>query len=179
MFEFILQSKIKHSKEVVMEKIKNLQPLNYNKFYWWRNYTDNINSLGKRDGIKERILNGDFEYSSYFWQAQLVLHEAKKKINLNNHSSADQLEILSLDISKHKRLMDDFEKEEKLRLNNLQLAFLENFQISKEQLENEMLNFSGSTINFFYYIDSCYRRTPSFNRKSIKKERKVRNPKNI
>jgi hypothetical protein len=37
---------------------------------WWRTHTDKVTPLGKRALLKDRILNGDFEPSSYFWQAQ-------------------------------------------------------------------------------------------------------------
>ena len=72
-YNFIKETSIRHSREVVMEHIKLLQPLNYNKFMWWRTHTDKVVPLGKRAPLKERILNGDFNPSSFFWVAQLTL----------------------------------------------------------------------------------------------------------
>ena len=64
-YSFIREGNIKFSKEVVDKHIKKLQPLNYNKFMWWRTHTDKVVPLGKRAPLKDRILNGDFNPSSY------------------------------------------------------------------------------------------------------------------
>ena len=82
MYSFIKETSIRHSKEVVTEHINKLQPINYNKFMWWRTHTDKVVPLGKRAPLKDRILNGDFNPSSYFWQAQLSLYMAKEKLDL-------------------------------------------------------------------------------------------------
>ena len=81
-FKFIREQSIKHSRDVVEQNLARYQPLNYNRFMWWRSHTDGITPLSKRATLKERITNGDFNESSYFWQAQLALHNAKDKINL-------------------------------------------------------------------------------------------------
>ncbi len=38
----------------------------------WRTHTDKVVPLGKRALLKDRILNGDFNPSSYFWQARTL-----------------------------------------------------------------------------------------------------------
>ena len=80
MYAFIKEGSIRHSRETVMSHIKKLQPLNYNRFMWWRTHTDKVTPLGKRALLKDRILNGDFEPSSYFWQARPKLQRATTKI---------------------------------------------------------------------------------------------------
>ena len=146
-YRFIKESNIRHSREVVMEHIKKLQPLNYNKFMWWRTHTDKVVPLGKRAPLKERILNGDFNPSSYFWQAQLSLYTAKDKLDLTIHDSQYQIELCAVDFARHKRLMEDFEKEETSRIDALYDAFTDAFKITKEELEEKFLKFSG-TIRF-------------------------------
>ena len=60
LFSFIKESNIQHSREVVEQNLARYQPLNYNRFMWWRSYTDGIKPLSKRVTLKERIVNGDF-----------------------------------------------------------------------------------------------------------------------
>ena len=102
MYAFIKESSIRHSRKTVMEHIKKLQPLNYNRFMWWRTHTDKVVPLGKRTLLKDRILNGDFNPSSYFWQAQLALYVAKDKLDLTRHDTQYQLYIAGVDIMRYK-----------------------------------------------------------------------------
>ena len=167
-YSFIKESNIKHSREVVMKHIKKLQPLNYNKFMWWRTHTDKVVPLGKRAPLKDRILNGEFDSSSYFWQAQFALYTALDKIDLIKHDHQLQLEILAVDLARHKRLMEDFNKEEPARLEALYEAFTSAFQITREELEEKLIQFPGTILNFYDSCCSFLRTTPSENRKSFR-----------
>jgi hypothetical protein len=168
MYSFIKEGSIRHSREVVMEHIKKLQPLNYNKFMWWRTHTDKVVPLGKRALLKDRILNGDFNPSSYFWQAQLSLYTAKDKLDLTKHETRYQLEICAVDFARHKRLMEDFWKEEPARLEALYDAFTSAYQITKEELEEKFLNFPGDILSFYNYAEQFLHTTPAENRKNMK-----------
>ena len=167
-YSFIKETSIRHSREVVMERIKTLQPLNYNKFMWWRTHTDKVVPLGKRAPLKERILNGDFNPSSYFWQAQLALYTAKDKLDLSKHDTRYQIEICAVDFARHKRLMEDYEKEETSRMDALYEAFTDAFQITKEELEEKFLKFSGTILDFYNYAEQFLRTTPAENRKNMR-----------
>lgn len=167
-YSFIKETSIRHSREVVMERIKTLQPLNYNKFMWWRTHTDKVVPLGKRAPLKERILNGDFNPSSYFWQAQLALYTAKDKLDLSKHDTRYQIEICAVDFARHKRLMEDYEKEETSRMDALYEAFTDAFQITKEELEETFLKFSGTILDFYNYAEQFLRTTPAENRKNMR-----------
>jgi hypothetical protein len=167
-YSFIKEGNIKHSREVVMKHIKKLQPLNYNKFMWWRTHTDKIVPLGKRAPLKERILNGDFNPSSYLWQAQFALYTALDKLDLTKHDHQLQIEILAVDLARYKRLMEDFSKEEPSRLEALYDAFTTSFQITREELEERLIQWPGDIMSFY---ESCYmfmRTTPAENRKSFR-----------
>jgi len=168
MYSFIKESSIRHSREVVMEHIKKLQPLNYNKFMWWRTHTDKVVPLGKRAPLKERILNGDFNPSSFFWQAQLSLYTAKDKLDLTKHDTRYQIELCAVDLARYKRLMEDFEKEETSRMEALYSAFTDAYQITKEELEEKFLNFHGTILDFYNYADNFLRTTPAENRKNMR-----------
>lgn len=167
-YSFIKESNIKHSREVVMKHIKPLQPLNYNKFMWWRTHTDKVVPLGKRAPLKERILNGEFNPSSYFWQAQLALYTALDKIDLTKDDHQSQLEKLSVDLARYKRLMEDFEKEEPARMEALYDAFTSAFKITREELEEKFLNWSGDILSFYEYACNFLHTTPAENRKNMR-----------
>lgn len=151
-----------------MEHIKKLQPLNYNKFMWWRTHTDKVVPLGKRAPLKERILNGDFNPSSFFWQAQLALYTAKDKLDLSKHDTRYQIEICAVDFARHKRLMEDFEKEETSRMSSLYDAFTDAFKITKEELEEKFINWNGDIMSFYNYAEQFLHTTPAENRKNMR-----------
>jgi isochorismate synthase EntC len=167
-FNFVKETNIRHSREVVMEHINKLQPLNYNKFMWWRTHTDKVVPLGKRAMLKDRILNGDFNPSSFFWQAQLALYMAKDKLDLTKHDVRYQIEICAVDFARHKRLMEDFEKEETNRMEALYDAFTSAYQITKEELEEEFLRWPGDILSFYYKAENFFRTTPAENRKNMR-----------
>ena len=167
-WRFIKEGSLKHSREAVMEHISKLQPLNYNQFMWWRTHTDNVKPLGKRAPLKDRILNGDFNPSSYFWQAQLSLYTALDKIDLSKDDHQMQMEKLQVDLARHKRLMEDYEKEEPARMEALYDAFTTAYKITKDELEEKFLNFNGTILDFYEYAENFLYRTPAENRKNMK-----------
>ena len=165
-FSFIREQVISQPRDVVEANLSRYQPLNYNRFRWWRSHTDNITPLGKRANLRDRITNGDFNESTYFWQAQLALHNAKEKVDLNKHNHSDQLEILSVDLARYKRLMEDYEKEENARLEALYDAFTSHFQITRKELENELCEWNMDLLSYYNYCNETKKTTPYANRKS-------------
>ena len=167
-WRFAKESSIRHSREVVMEHVNKLQPLNYNKFMWWRTHTDKVVPLGKRAMLKDRILNGEFNPSSYFWQAQLSLYAAKDKLDLEKHDMKYQMEICAVDFARHKRLMEDYEKEESSRMEALYDAFTSAYKITREELEEKFLNFNGTILDFYNFAEMFLHTTPAENRKNMR-----------
>ena len=55
-FSFIREAVLNHPLDVVQSNLSRYQPLNYNRFRWWRTHTDNITPLGKRATLKDRII---------------------------------------------------------------------------------------------------------------------------
>jgi len=168
MYSFIKEGNIRHSREVVMGHIKKLQPLNYNRFMWWRTHTDKVVPLGKRSSLKDRILNGDFNPSTYFWQAQLSLYTAKDKLDLSKHDTRYQLDLCAVDFARHKRLMEDFWKEEPARLEALYTAFTSAFQLTRDELIEKLINWPGDILSFYEYGCQFLKTTPAENRKDMK-----------
>ena len=167
-YSFIKASSITHSREVVMERIKKLQPLNYNKFMWWRQFTDNVKPLGKRAELKDRIANREFEPSTYFWQAQYALYQAKDKVNLQTDDHQKQMENLAVDLVRYKRLIEDYEKEESQRMDALYDAFTSAFKLTRSELEEHFIKWSGDIASFYDYAENFLHTTPTTNRKSIR-----------
>ena len=174
MYAFIKEGSIRHSRETVMSHVKKLQPLNYNRFMWWRTHTDKVTPLGKRALLKDRILNGDFNPSSYFWQAQLALYVAKDKLDLTKHDTRYQLDLAGVDFQRYKKLMEDFEKEENNRMLALYDAFTSEYRITKEELEEKFLKFNGTILDFYYFAEEFLYKTPS----SVRKDNRGR-PKKV
>ena len=174
-FSFIRESVLVHDRDVVDTNLSRYQPLNYNRFMWWRSHTDGIKPLGKRATLKDRIVNGDFNESSYYMQAQLALHNAKDKVDLNRHDHSDQLDILSVDLARYKRLMEDFNKEETARLEALYDAFTKTFNMTRSELEEELCNWPGELLSYYKYCMEFKYETAHANRKS-KRGRPRKNP---
>jgi len=165
-FSFIREQVLRHDRDIVEQNLARYQPLNYNRFMWWRSHTDNVKPLGKRATLKSRIENGDFNESSYFMQAQLALHNAKDKVDLKRHNHSDQLEILAVDLARYKRLMEDYEKEETGRLEALYDAFTSHFQITRQELIDELCEWNMDLLSYYNYCNEFKRTTPYANRKS-------------
>lgn len=174
-FSFIREAVLTQPLDVVHENLARYQPLNYNRFMWWRSHTDGIKPLSKRAILKDRIINGDFNESSYFMQAQLALHNAKAKVDLNRHDHSDQLDILAVDLARYKRLMEDYWKEETARLEALYEAFTKTFNITRTELEEELCNWPGELLSYYKYCMEFKYETPYAGRKS-KRGRPRKNP---
>ena len=167
-YPFIKESCIKHSREVVEEHISKLQPLNYNQFRWWRTHTDNVKPLGKRSPLKDRIANGDFEPSAYFWMAQYALYTARDKVNLKTDDHQKQLENLAVDLARYKRLMEDYEKEESQRMADLYDAFTSAFKLTRDELTKKFLSWPGDIASFYDMAENFLYKTPAENRKRMR-----------
>ncbi len=49
---------------------------------WWRTHCDKTEPLSKRVPLRDRIVNGDFDFSSYYWQAQSAAIVGRNKLDL-------------------------------------------------------------------------------------------------
>ena len=70
-------------KETVLDKISQLQPLNYNQFRWWRRFDTPNKPLHKYSDLLRKIRNGDYDFSHYYWQARY----AEMEINELHHET--------------------------------------------------------------------------------------------
>jgi hypothetical protein len=145
---------IKHSIETINREIAKLQPLKYNQFFWWRKFKEK-SPLSSKDALHARIDNGDFDFSSYYWQAQYAIHEMEEK---TGHISdpASRHEAQTIYRERWRRLMNDFEKDEPQRLENYVKSITSIFEIEKEDLERKMENFEGTLKELYILIKTNY-----------------------
>lgn len=173
-YSYYMDNFISQSQKAVEKNIKRLVPIRYNKFYWWRNFAPKNPPLMKHSLFKDKVLNGDFELSEYYWMAQLTVYEGMKKVNLKKDDTGTQIEKLALDRAKYKRLMVDFQKEEDDRLKRFWDELLKEFIIDENQLNEELLNFDGYAKEFYVYLEKKYdKRT-----RKIRKQREKKHGKN-
>jgi hypothetical protein len=153
-----------HSKETIHKQISKLQQLKYNQFYWWRKFKDK-SPLSSKEAVHARIDNGDFDFSSYYWQAQYALVEMEEK---TGHISdpGNRHEAQTIYRERWRRLMNDYEKDESQRLVEYKKAITNLFEIEDDDLEKKMENFDGTLKELYTLIKIEY------NFKTIKKRKK-------
>ena len=100
------------SREQLEKKFSKLRKLNYNAFRWWRMYDNPNKPLCNRSPFRDRILNGDFDYSHYKYQADWCEHEMNDIARECGDDIGKFVEKTSLLRSRRKRLLEDFEKDE-------------------------------------------------------------------
>jgi len=132
------------------DRISTFRKNTYNRFYWWRRFQPR-QSLHDYRRLDERILNGDFEASDYHWQT-LWENELEKQA-INEEPSIDkQHEIRCMFGERRRRLNNDYEKDEQKILDEMYKAFRVELRMSKDEVEDEMLQFDGTLSEFYYYI---------------------------
>jgi hypothetical protein len=138
------------SRETLEAKLSTLPNKTYNKFMWWRRYQSRQTKPDKST-FYDKIINGDFETSDYYYQAEYenyLLEDAVKDIK----HYEDKVSHISMFRARHKRLMEDYQKEEAEILRKLKLEFKKVFKIPKEDLERIMETFDGTTLDLYIYI---------------------------
>ena len=134
------------------DRIATFQKNTYNKFYWWRRFQPR-QTLHKLHRLEQRVPNGDFEVSDYHWQLQY--EDVLEQNDLANEPSIDrQHEIRSLYGERKRRLTKDYEADETKILDDMYKAFWSEFRMTKEQVEDEMINFDGDLAEFILYLSS-------------------------
>lgn len=150
-----LDTFLRHDKKTILKNIKNLKPLSYNRFYWWRLFKDNDTLTNSKSTVLERIQNNEYEFSPYYWQAQYaILNGIDKVKNIKNID--DQFEKSSIDLERYRKLMVDFEKDEQKRLDTVIKKLSKHFKITYQEVLNEIDNFDGTLEELFYYLRKKY-----------------------
>ena len=132
------------------DRISTFRKNTYNRFYWWRRFQPR-ETLHKYRRLNERIPNGDFEVSDYHWQLQYE-DVLEKEATANEPNSDRKHEIRCMFGERKRRLSKDYEMDEKKILDEMYKAFKTELKMTREQVDEEMLNFEGTLSEFYHYI---------------------------
>ena len=145
---------IVHSNETINKHISKLQPLKYNQFYWWRKFKDKSPLLSK-EAVHARIDNGDFDFSSYYWQAQYALIEMEEKTgHISDPGNRHDAQTIYREC--YRRLMNDYEKDEAQRLAEYKKTITNLFEIEDNDLEKKMEDYDGTLKELYILIKNNY-----------------------
>jgi hypothetical protein len=129
---------------------KNYNKKKYDRFMWWRSYSPKSSPLSNRHPFRDRIINGDYDMAPYRFEAEIVEHRMNRKFELYRADDVQYREQTALDAARRKRLMDDFEKEERKRLEDLRVGFTREFKMTKEDYDVEVVNTNSNSLLKFY-----------------------------
>ena len=151
-----------HTREQLLgTKLKGLRKLNYNPFTWWRMYESVVKPLSSRAHISDKIKNGDYDYPHWKYQAELCEHDLNDMWQRMTPDYAKWVEESSLTRARRKRLMEDHEKEENKKLEELVKEFTKYYRVTKEEVIEKMLDWEGDLYTFYQFMDNRYRVTSS------------------
>ena len=151
-----------HTREQLLgTKLKGLRKLNYNPFTWWRMYESTNKPLSSRAHISDKIKNGDYDYPHWKYQAELCEHDLNDMWKKVAPDYAKWVEESSLMRARRKRLMEDHEKEENRKLEEIVKEFTKYYRVTKEEVVDMMLDWDGDLYGFYQFMDDRYRIKPS------------------
>ena len=152
-----------HSMEWLEEYFsKNYFKKPYDRFMWWRSYTTKTKPLHTRAPLHEKILNGDYDLGSFKYEVEVVEHRLNVKYTEFFQDQGRYVEQAALDRARRKRLLEDFEKDENRKIQELKSQFSNLIGESEETVEQELMEFDGDLIDFFYYIIEKFPRKNGF-----------------
>jgi len=145
--------------KIVLKEIKKLKPIPYNKFMWWRRFESKTKPLPKGAKFLDRITNGEFEFSHYYWQWKYCELEINELYTQYKGDIQILLEKNRVDLERRKRLILDFEKDENDRLEALKKGFLYDFEMTEKDYYDHLEKFDGTTEDFYLYCMKTFNRT--------------------
>ena len=148
------------TRKAVDKQLSQYQKINYNQFRWWRMYQPKRKLLDNRQPLRDRILNGDFDFSCYkaqiYW-CEYQLNDIHEECHPDTQKYLEKTSVLR---ARRKRLIEDFERDEKDRLEYLIKDFTRYLRCDRDQVIEEMLNCSGELIDLYYIIEEKYQVIP-------------------
>ena len=123
----------------------------YDRFMWWRSYVPKQKPLFPQAHLKAKVENGDFDFPHYKYEAELVEHKLREAY-LNRTDIVQFNESQSLNLARRKRLLEDHTKEENKRLEGLYKECWKNYRLSREQVEEEIMNLNGDSVKDLYLV---------------------------
>lgn len=133
----------------------------YDRFMWWRGYTPINKPLDKKEDLRDRIMNGDFEQGPYLMEVELCYHTMNDKFKEATTTNGEIDHSLwhantSIDRARKKRLEEDHEKEEFRKLTDLRDEFVKEFKMDLDDYEVEVNKTSATTLDFYFEMEEKY-----------------------
>jgi hypothetical protein len=138
------------SRHFLSKELKKLKPDKYKKFQWWRRYVSR-NTLPKKTPLYEKIVHGDYDASTYLYQADHEMHLLSDKLQNVKHPD-EAHDIKNLFMERRRRLLIDYEKEEANIMRELKSDFVKTFKIDRKLLETIMETFDGTLVELYNHI---------------------------
>jgi hypothetical protein len=128
---------------------------------WWRSYTPKNKPLGIKASLIDRIINGDFEAGPFLLEVELVHHTINEKFKalIGNDGEVDYGKYsveTSIDRARKKRLLEDHDKDEFRKLDDLRKLFKKEFKITEEEYKKEITKGSDTLVDFYYKLEKKY-----------------------
>jgi hypothetical protein len=158
------------TKDEIEKKLLYCKKLKYNQFKWWRMYSDPYPPLPKKAPLWDKIMNGDFEYSNYKYQAMLVEHTINEKAAIAIDGIHEK-ELTKVDRTRRTRLLEDFHKDETTKLQTLKSEFCKEFFMDENEYDEEVIQFGEGLKDFYIYCEHKFG-------KKVRIVRRGRKPKN-
>ena len=160
--EISLPFEPKWSKQWIETKLKRKffkKP--YDRFMWWRSYTPKNKPLGIKASLIDRIINGDFAAGPFLLEVELVHHTINEKFKalIGNDGEVDYGKYsveTSIDRARKKRLLEDHDKDEFRKLDDLRRLFKKEFKMTEEEYQNELTKGSDTLVDFYYKLEKKY-----------------------
>lgn len=127
---------------------KNYFKKKYDRFMWWRSYSLRKKPLDTLQPLRKRIENGDFDLGPYIFEIELVKHRINEKFLKHKHEDTFR-EDTQVDKARIKRLEEDRDKDEKVKLAALEKAFVLEFNMTIEQYNREICKPNKSILSFY------------------------------
>lgn len=140
-----------HSEETVNKNLLKFNPIKYNRFFWWRKYDTGEKIISKRSSISDKIKAGYYDFpESYFWQSQKALIDFE-------HQHPEDIEKRGVVRSRYKRLMEDYHKDESIKLERIVEDFTNGYILKKDQVLEIMESFDGSILEMYEFFEKNYK----------------------
>ena len=123
-------------RDFLEKKLSKLQKKTYNQFVWWRRYQQR-QPLSDRRTLHDKIANGDYEPSDYYYQAEhenYLLEDAVEGFK----TYEEKLDKISLFRARYKKLHEDFLKEEAEIMKNMKMKKQKEVESSINNLKEEI-----------------------------------------
>lgn len=163
-----LPYKLVHTQEWLEKYLSsNYYKKKYDRFMWWRSYSLKKKPLDNLQPLRKRIENGDFELGPFVFELELVQHRINDKYIKLGHDQVQYIEAIQLDKARIKRLQEDRDKDERLKLETLRKAFVLEFNMDKKQYDREVGRPNTSILSFYDKMEKRFGKRGWTLRKSL------------